>query len=189
MGNRLTKIYTRTGDDGLTGMADGRRVAKNTPLIEVIGEIDELNSCLGVLRAVDMPAAMQEWVVQVQHCLFDIGGALSLSGSDYAVQSVTAAEVTALEQQVDAWNSDLTPLKEFILPGGGEASARCHIARAICRRVERHLIGLEGIRQPPLDYVLPYINRLSDALFVACRILAQAAGEIDTLWQSRKLAE
>ena len=164
MANRLTKIYTRTGDAGETGMADGSRIAKDNLLIHVQGDVDELNSLIGVLST-KIDEAHLSIVRDIQHVLFDIGGEISLG------QAIVAEEkVSALETQLDHFNETLAPLKEFILPGGNEAGAFCHLARTVCRRVERQLVALN--RERKLNpYTLSYINRLSDFLFVFSRTL------------------
>ena len=178
MGNRLSKIVTRTGDDGTTGMADGKRVPKDDTRIEAIGEVDELNSQIGVLLAKELPQDIRACFTQVQHELFNLGGELSLPGHT----GITEAQVLRLEQQVGTWNQDLPPLKEFILPGGCRAAARCHVARTVCRRAERRVVTL-GKAEAVSPQLLQYLNRLSDLLFVACRLINRAAGQSDVLWQ------
>jgi cob(I)alamin adenosyltransferase len=180
MGHRLSRIVTRTGDDGTTGLADGQRVAKHAPRIETMGAVDELNCALGLLLALpQLPEAVQEALADCQHELFDIGGELAIPGS----QVVGAPQVERLEAEVERLNQDLPPLKEFVLPGGGMAAANCHMARAICRRAERSgwaLAATEAVN--PL--ALRYLNRLSDLLFVASRVLArQHGGEV--MWRRR----
>lgn len=179
MGNRLTRIYTRTGDDGETGLGDGSRLSKCSPRIEAIGEVDELNCALGVLLAKALPEAVRDALVAIQHDLFDLGGELAAPG----VQLLAPGRVAWLEQTIDRFNAHLPPLKEFILPGGGEAAAVCHLARAVCRRAERRLVGLD--REETLRPVLlEYVNRLSDLLFVLGRVLAREAGQGEVLWRS-----
>ena len=181
MGKRLTKIYTRTGDDGTTGLADGSRVAKDAPRIEAIGAVDELNSTIGALLAEELPDAIRATFVAVQHDLFDLGGELSVPG--HAV--VTGAHVTRLERELDRLNANLPALKDFILPGGSRAAAAAHISRAVCRRAERRLVTLAaGETLPPV--LRHYLNRLSDLLFVAARALNRAAARDDVLWQQRR---
>ncbi len=182
MGFRLSKIYTRTGDDGTTGLGDGARVPKHNPRIAALGTIDELNSQLGVLLAEpNLPAAMQAMLTRVQHELFEVGGELSIPN----YTRITAEMVTRLEQELDALNDNLPPLKEFILPGGSRPAALCHVARAVCRRAERNLTELA--QQASISSTsLMYLNRLSDLLFVLCRALNQAFGVPDVLWQPRK---
>ena len=181
MGNRLSKIYTRTGDDGGTGLGDGSRTEKDSLRIDAIGTVDELNSAIGVLLCNPLPAAVQSILVDVQHTLFDMGGELCIPGTTV----ITAERVTALEQQLDALNADLQPLKEFILPGGSSAAAACHLARAICRRSERRAHSLsraESINPASIQY----LNRLSDLLFVMARHLNKTAGKPDVLWQHNR---
>nr|VFK18422.1 MAG: cob(I)alamin adenosyltransferase [Candidatus Kentron sp. LPFa]VFK32711.1 MAG: cob(I)alamin adenosyltransferase [Candidatus Kentron sp. LPFa] len=174
MGNRLSKIYTRTGDKGTTGLADGSRVDKDNQRMQAIGELDELNSLIGVLSAKHIPSKMRDILDAVQHALFDLGGELAIPGSTV----ITAKYVAALEEALDDFNQELSPLKEFILPGGGPAAAACHVARAVCRRAERCIVTLareETINQEGCRYV----NRLSDLLFVFARVLAQSEnGEV-----------
>jgi len=171
MGHRLSKIYTRTGDGGTTGLADGSRVAKDSQRISTLGDIDELNSLIGAILIQDISSDMRECLVDVQHALFDIGGELAIPGA------VTVSEdyVAKIENSLDAFNEALPPLKEFILPGGGAAAVACHVARAVCRRAERALVTLsEETDVNPESR--RYVNRLSDLLFVAARITARAEG-------------
>ncbi|MGF1528077.1 MAG: cob(I)yrinic acid a,c-diamide adenosyltransferase [Candidatus Competibacterales bacterium] len=178
MGNRLTKIYTRTGDQGTTGLGDGSRIDKNHPRIEVIGDIDELNCTLGLVLSQSLPEEVRECLFDVQHRLFDLGGELSMPG----YQAITADDVTVLEQRLDAFNEALPPLKEFILPGGSPAAAFCHLARATCRRAERRTVALA--KEEPLSKDLQrYINRLSDLLFVICRVVSRHEGGSEVLWR------
>lgn len=177
MGNRLTKIYTRTGDEGSTGLADGRRVAKTSPLLELIGEVDELNSHIGVLRAAAGDPAVDALLSEIQHDLFDLGGELAIDGAE----AVTATRVAFLEQAIDRYNADLPPLQEFVLPAGNTAAAVCHVARAVARRVERRAHAV----QTPGDLGIQgraYLNRLSDLLFVLARTLARRAGGAEVTW-------
>lgn len=178
MGHRLTKIYTRTGDDGTTGLADGSRVAKDAPRIETIGTVDELNSALGVLLAELLPDDVRACLTEVQHDLFDLGGELSVPG--HAVMS--ESHVARLEKTLDKFNAALPPLKDFILPGGSRAAGLAHVARAVCRRAERHLVSLSRQEAPP-PHALQYLNRLSDLLFVLGRVLNRHAHVEDVLWQ------
>jgi cob(I)alamin adenosyltransferase len=181
MGKRLTRIYTRTGDDGSTGLANGSRTPKDAPRIEAIGAVDELNSALGLLLAEDLPAELRETLTRVQHDLFDLGGELSIPGHVL----IGSMHVTRLEHALDAMNASLPPLEDFILPGGSRAAALAHCARAICRRAERRLVTLSKSEAlPPL--LAAYLNRLSDLLFVAARILNRHAGQEDVLWQTGK---
>ncbi len=179
MGNRLSKIYTRTGDAGQTGKADGTRVSKDDALIHAQGDVDELNSFLGLLASRIDNNELAGLVYRVQQDLFNIGAELSIS-QQYIVES----DVSFLEQQLDHYNADLPPLKEFVLPGGGEAASLCHVARAVCRRAERSLVSL-GREQALSAVMLAYINRLSDLLFVLARVLAREAGEAEVFWVPR----
>jgi len=176
---RLSKIYTRTGDGGDTGLARGERVPKDHPRIEAIGVIDELNSHIGVLLSETLEQTLQDILVDVQHRLFDLGGELSLPHAAL----IQKEHITSIEEHLDALNASLPPLKEFILPGGGRASALGHVARATCRRAERRLVTLAGC-----DTVRPeitiYLNRLSDLLFVICRTLMQADQRAEIPWQN-----
>ncbi len=177
MGNRLSKIYTRTGDDGTTGLGDGTRVAKDSARVNAYGTVDEANSTIGLLLAAELPDGVRELLTRIQHQLFDLGGELCIPGH----AAVFDADVDALEARLDHYNDDLPPLKDFILPGGGEAAARCHIARTVVRRAERRtveLARLEDIRPQPVHY----LNRLSDLLFVLARVLARASGHGEVLW-------
>ena len=181
MGNRLSKIYTRTGDDGTTGLGDGSRVAKDSYRIEAIGTIDELNSCIGVIMNYELSQEVRDCLVSVQHTLFDIGGELSIPG--YSM--VEADRVVYIEQNLDTFNSELSPLKEFILPGGVPAAATCHIARSVCRRAERRLHTLN--RQEDVSNISrQYLNRLSDLLFVIARYVNFKSGGSDVLWQHER---
>ena len=178
MGHRLSKIYTRTGDQGSTGLGDGRRVAKDDARVEALGAVDELNSALGLLLTDVLPPPVRDCLVHVQHALFDLGGELSIPGH----QQLTAAYVTRLEVALDDLNKDLPPLKEFILPGGNSAAATCHLARTICRRAERRAFTLAA-REQVNAAALMYLNRLSDLLFVIARVLARQNGGSEVLWQ------
>jgi len=177
MGNRLSKIVTRTGDAGTTGLGDGSRVAKDCQRIEVIGEIDELNSSLGVLLSEELPETIRAVLLAIQHDLFDLGGELCLPGS----KVISAAQVIRLDETVTQFNDSLRPLKEFILPGGTRAAALAHLARTICRRAERRLVNLAQTENVS-DGARKYINRLSDLLFVLGRALNKAGGRGDVLW-------
>jgi len=181
MGNRLTKIYTRTGDDGTTGMADGARVAKNDLLVHAIGDVDELNSQLAVL-ACHVPDVFVETVRAVQNELFNVGAELSMGQA-----MIKQDNVDALEKSLDELNQSLTPLKEFILPGGGLAASHCHVARSVCRRVERTLVSLNN-QKTQNSFLLAYINRLSDYLFVLSRAISEHEGADEVYWQSRKIS-
>jgi cob(I)alamin adenosyltransferase len=181
MGNRLTKIYTRTGDAGTTGLGDGSRIAKDSLRIEAIGAVDELNSALGVLLAEPIPENIRAELLAIQHDLFDLGGELSIPGHT----SVGPQHVTRLENELDRHNADLAPLKEFILPGGSRGAALCHVARTVCRRAERRVVSL-STTEPLSPSLQRYLNRLSDLLFVLCRVLNREAGLADVYWQKGK---
>lgn len=179
MGNRLSKIYTRTGDAGTTGLGDGSRVAKDHLRVQAMGDVDELNAVIGLMLTEPVSAQVQAALTQIQHDLFNLGGELCMPG--YSL--VTAERVDTLEQTLDGWNESLEPLKEFILPGGSRAAAYCHLARTVCRRAERTMHTLNA--QEAITAVsLQYINRLSDLLFVLCRQLNQEAGVPDVLWNN-----
>lgn len=181
MANRLTKIYTRTGDVGTTGLADGSRVAKHAPRIEAMGAVDELNSTIGVLLCEDVPDEIRACLNGVQHDLFDLGGELSIPG--HAI--MTEAHCKRIEQALDAFNVKLSPLKDFVLPGGSRAASLAHVARTVCRRAERALAALAQT-EPLAPTLLPYLNRLSDLLFVLARTLNRHAGGSDIYWQQGK---
>ncbi|MBS0516733.1 MAG: cob(I)yrinic acid a,c-diamide adenosyltransferase [Proteobacteria bacterium] len=181
MGNRLSKIYTRTGDDGTTGLGDGTRVAKDSARVASYGTVDELNSVVGVVLAQDIPDAVRETLIQVQHDLFDLGGELCIPG----MAMIHAADIDRLETTLDGFNTDLPPLKDFILPGGGAAAAHCHVARTVCRRAEREVVALAR-SEPVRAEAIRYLNRLSDLLFVIARVLARASGHGEVLWQHER---
>ncbi|MEP7205561.1 MAG: cob(I)yrinic acid a,c-diamide adenosyltransferase [Casimicrobiaceae bacterium] len=183
MGHRLSKIVTRTGDAGTTGLGDGTRVAKDTPRIAAIGDVDELNSNLGVLLAETLPEAIATCLREVQHDLFDLGGELSIPGH----AAVSEEHIGRLEDAVEAFNADLPPLKEFILPGGSRPAAIAHVCRTICRRAERAVVALAAT-EPVGEPTRRYLNRLSDLLFVVARTLNRAAGGSDILWQRQRKA-
>jgi cob(I)alamin adenosyltransferase len=182
MGNRLSKIYTRTGDDGSTGLGDGSRVAKENLRVEAYGTVDETNSALGVVLGNPvLPPEIRRALTEIQHDLFDLGGELCIPGHIM----IKAAHVDRLESVLDGLNEGLPPLKEFILPGGGPAAATCHLARAICRRAERRCWSLARVESVSAD-ALKYLNRLSDLLFVMARVLARGAdGEV--VWRRSAL--
>ncbi len=182
MGNRLSKIYTRTGDDGTTGLGDGHRVAKDSPRVEAYGTVDELNSCIGVLLAVNgLPEKARRCLIDVQHELFDMGGELCIPGH----RAILAQQVSRLEQELDDFNDALPPLKEFILPGGGPGAAACHVARTVARRAERRVWALA--RTETLNpEVMKYLNRLSDLLFVLARVLARHENGSEVLWRHQR---
>lgn len=180
MGHRLSKIVTRTGDGGATGLGDGSRVKKNCPRIAALGEVDELNSCLGLLLAEHLAADVREALNGVQNDLFDLGGELSVPG----ITLLAGDSVVRVEQQVANWNAHLDPLKEFILPGGSRPAALAHLCRAVCRRAERAAVDLadtETVSQAGRQY----LNRLSDLLFVLGRRLNHDAGQPELLWHRR----
>lgn len=181
MGNRLSKIYTRTGDDGTTGLGDGTRVAKDSARVNAYGTVDEANSCLGLLLAADVPDDIRVLLTRVQHQLFDLGGELCIPGH----AAIHDADIDALEARLDHYNDALPPLKDFILPGGGEAAARCHLARTVVRRAEREVVTLsrhDAVRPEAVRY----LNRLSDLLFVLARVLARASGHGEVLWNHER---
>jgi cob(I)alamin adenosyltransferase len=181
MAHRLTKIFTRTGDSGTTGLADGSRVRKDVERVQAMGTVDELNSNIGVLLAEDMPGVIRTCLVDVQHDLFDLGGELSIPGHPV----MTETHVARLEAAIEDFNAGLPPLKDFILPGGSRAASLAHVARTVCRRAERRLVTLSQHEKiaPPL---LKYLNRLSDLLFVLGRALNRHGGCSDVLWQQGK---
>jgi cob(I)alamin adenosyltransferase len=181
MGHRLSKIYTRTGDDGTTGLGDGTRVAKDSARVAAYGTVDEVNSTIGMVLAHELPDAVRECLTQVQHELFDLGGELCIPGS----AAIHEADVTRLENQLDAFNEPLPPLQDFILPGGGAPAASCHLARTVCRRAEREVVTLarHGAVRPE---TIRYLNRLSDLLFVIARVLARASGHGEVLWKHER---
>ena len=181
MGHRLSKITTRTGDAGETGLADGSRVPKDSLRIVALGEVDELNSALGVLLAEELPADVHAALTGIQHDLFDLGGELAIPGRPM----MTAAQVATLEALVAQFNAGLAPLKEFILPGGTRAAALAHLARTVCRRAERSLVALGRAEQLPATGRV-YLNRLSDLLFILGRVLNRAGGGTDVQWQRTK---
>ena len=181
MGNRLSKIYTRTGDDGSTGLGDGARVSKDSARVCAYGTVDEANSAIGVVLACDIPEDVRAVLVSVQHQMFDLGGELCIPGHS----AIFDADIDRLEKQLDRFNADLPPLKDFILPGGGLAAAHCHLARTITRRAEREVVTLshhDSVRPEAVRY----LNRLSDLLFVLSRVLARASGHGETLWNHER---
>ena len=182
MGHRLSKIYTRTGDDGTTGLSDGSRVRKDCARMHTIGAIDETNSLLGLLIAeLESQDPLAAVFTAIQHDLFDLGGELSIPGA----AMVGAGRVTWLEERTDELNAELPPLKNFILPGGSRAAATCHLARTVCRRAEREMVGLATTESVNADGA-HVLNRLSDLLFVAARVSARRNGGQEVLWQQRK---
>lgn len=177
MGNRLSKIYTRTGDQGDTGLGDGSRIAKTHLRIEAMGDVDELNSVIGLINANLIDNAIKQCLLEIQHDLFDLGGELCIPDS----QVINSEHVSHLELQLDDFNEDLPYLKEFILPGGNNAAAYTHLARSICRRAERSCLKLHA-KQTLNMQSLAYLNRLSDLLFVLARVIARRDGQQEILW-------
>jgi cob(I)alamin adenosyltransferase len=179
MGNRLSKITTRTGDDGTTGLGDGSRVAKDDARIAAIGDVDELNSCIGVLLCEPMPSDVRDALTQVQNDLFDLGGELSIPGHSM----IQDAHLARLDAWLEEYNATLPPLKEFILPGGSRAAALAHVCRTVCRRAERAIVALSRSESAAVnDAPRRYVNRLSDLMFVMARVLNRADGGQDVLW-------
>jgi cob(I)alamin adenosyltransferase len=182
MGNRLSRIYTRTGDDGTTGLGDGTRVPKDHPRVEAYGSVDEASSSIGMVLSVPgLPPAVTDCLVEVQHELFDLGGELCIPGH----RAITDAHVTRLEHALDAFNEPLPPLKDFILPGGGAAAGACHLARTITRRAERRVWELART-EAVAPQVPQYLNRLSDLLFVVARVLARHETGSEVLWRHQR---
>jgi cob(I)alamin adenosyltransferase len=182
VGNRLSRIYTRTGDDGSTGLGDGTRTGKDSARVSAYGTVDEANSAIGVvLAAPGVAEDVRALLTTVQHQLFDLGGELCIPGH----AAIGAQDVAALERQLDHYNDPLPPLKDFILPAGGEAAARCHLARTIVRRAERETVAL-GRLEPVRAEAIHYLNRLSDLLFVLARVLARADGAGEVLWNHQR---
>ena len=179
MGNRLSRIYTRTGDDGTTGLGDGRRVRKDDARVAAYGTVDEANSTIGVILSVPgLPGDVEHCLIEIQHDLFDLGGELCIPGT----KVIKAEQISKLEQILDRFNDPLPPLKDFILPGGGAAAAHCHLARTIVRRAERCVWTLAASEQVNVE-VPKYLNRLSDLLFVLARVLARQAQGSEVLWR------
>jgi cob(I)alamin adenosyltransferase len=182
-GNRLSKIITRTGDAGTTGLGDGSRTTKDSLRIDSIGEVDELNSSLGLLLCEEIPDQVRAALLDIQHDLFDLGGELCMPGMNF----IKDAQVARLEELADIFNADLPMLKEFILPGGTRAASFAHLSRTICRRTERSMVRLNNA-EPLSDTARRYVNRLSDLLFILGRVLNRAGGRGDVLWQKGKNA-
>jgi cob(I)alamin adenosyltransferase len=181
MANRLSKIATRTGDAGETGLGDGSRLSKDSARVRALGDIDELNSAIGLILAEDVPEEMRDALSEVQQRLFDLGGEVSIPGHSI----LTAERVAYLDERLEAWNAGLPPLQEFILPGGSRAAAAAHLARTVCRRAERGLVALgrtEAVSEPARQY----LNRLSDLLFVGGRLLNRHAGREDVQWRHER---
>ena len=177
MGNRLSKIATRTGDDGTTGLGDGSRISKDAWRVQAMGDVDELNSHLGLLLCDELPAALREELISIQHDLFDMGGELCIPG--FVI--ITETQVTRLDALLEKYNAELPPLKDFILPAGSRASAQAHVCRTVCRRAERAIVSL-GKTETVNDKPRQYMNRLSDLLFVLSRVLNRFGGGSDVLW-------
>jgi cob(I)alamin adenosyltransferase len=181
MGNRLSKIYTRTGDDGTTGLGDGSRINKDSLRVDAMGDVDELNSIIGIMMTETVPDILVATLTQIQHDLFNLGGEICIP--DYVI--LQQSQIKDLEEAIDTLNDDLEPLKEFILPGGTKTAAYCHLARTVCRRAERKLIELHR-SEKVTDVSLQYLNRLSDLLFVMCRTINKEAGVTDVLWKNER---
>lgn len=182
MGNRLSKLYTKTGDKGETGLGDGSRVDKTDTRVWAMGDVDELNSIIGMLIEQCEMETICECLRDIQHVLFNLGGELSIPGAELVLEK----NVLALETLIDNHNENLPALKEFILPGGSIVAGTCHLARAVCRRAERRVIAL-GKNEKINQHALVYLNRLSDLLFVFARILARHAGGEEIYWQKDRL--
>jgi cob(I)alamin adenosyltransferase len=181
MGNRLSKIYTRTGDDGTTGLGDGERIPKDSARVEAFGTVDELNSLIGLVATHNLPVDLAEHLATIQHRLFDLGGELCIPNSI----ALNDAATEELEHWLDGMNESLPPLKEFVLPGGSPAAATCHLARAVCRRAERRVISLAASETVNAQSIR-YLNRLSDLLFVMARFLNKHDDHAEVLWQSNR---
>jgi cob(I)alamin adenosyltransferase len=184
VGNRLSKIYTRTGDDGTTGLGNGARVRKDDLRVEAYGTVDELNSALGVVIACGLAGGPAQLLAEIQQKLFDLGGELCIPET----MTLTASDVDKLEQMLDKLNATLPPLKDFILPGGNPAAAACHMARTVCRRAERRVVSLTE-QSSINEHSVNYLNRLSDLLFVLARSLNVASGDAEVLWTGGRLHE
>lgn len=183
MGNRLSKIYTRTGDDGTTGLGDGSRVPKDHARVEAYGTVDEANSVIGMVLAVkDLPVVIRSGLVEIQHDLFDLGGELCVPG----LRLIRPEQITRLEHLLDELNDPLPALKEFILPGGGQAAATCHLARTTVRRAERRVWTLSTLEPELSPEPARYLNRLSDLLFVMARVLARHENGSETVWNRNR---
>jgi len=183
VGNRLSKIYTRTGDDGSTGLGDGGRIAKDAARVEAYGTVDELNSFIGVVATMDISDEIAVLIAGIQQKLFDLGGELCIPDT----LTLTADDVEQLEHELDRLNADLPALKDFVLPGGSPAASACHVARAVCRRAERRVVTLSSTSTVN-KFSLGYLNRLSDLLFVLSRSLNQASDYDEVLWTGGKLS-
>ena len=178
MANRLTKIVTRTGDDGTTGLGDGTRVGKDSPRVAVLGDLDELNSAIGVVLAERLPESVEQALCAVQNDLFDLGGEICIPGRS----ALWDAHLDEIDARIERLREPLAPLRDFVLPGGTRAAAACHLARAVCRRAERSLVALgrvEGVSELSIQY----LNRLSDMLFLAARTLNAESGAAEPMWK------
>ena len=184
MGNRLSKIATRTGDNGTTGLGDGSRTSKDSLRVHAMGDVDELNSHVGLLLCEDLPSALREELISIQHDLFDLGGELCIPG--YKI--ISEQQVARLDTLLEKYNADLPSLKDFILPAGSRAASQAHVCRTVCRRAERAIVALgqaDSINENPRHYM----NRLSDLLFVLSRVLNRHAGGSDVLWEKDRKRE
>ena len=181
MGNRLSKIATRTGDNGSTGLGDGSRTDKDNVRVHAMGDVDELNSHIGLLLCESMPDPLREELISIQHDLFDLGGELCIPG----YQLITEVHVARLDELLEKYNADLPALTEFILPAGSRAASLAHICRTVCRRAERSIVAL-GKAETIHDHPRQYVNRLSDLMFVLSRVLNRFAGGSDVLWQHER---
>ena len=184
MGNRLSKIATRTGDNGTTGLGDGSRVGKDALRVHAMGDVDELNSHIGLLLCEELPPNLREELISIQHDLFDMGGELCIPG--YSM--ITETQVARLDTLLEKYNADLPPLKDFILPAGSRAASQAHVCRTVCRRAERAIVSL-GRGETLHDHPRQYMNRLSDLLFVLSRVLNRFGGGTDVLWQKDRVRE
>jgi cob(I)alamin adenosyltransferase len=184
MGNRLSKIATRTGDNGSTGLGDGSRTSKDSTRIHALGDVDELNSHIGLLLCERLPEALREELISIQHDLFDLGGELCIPG----YQMITETQVKRLDGWLEKYNADLPPLKDFILPAGARSAALAHVCRTICRRAERQIVAL-GNSEKIHDHPRQYMNRLSDLMFVLARMLNRFEGGSDVLWHKDRVRD
>ena len=182
MGNRLSKIATRTGDNGTTGLGDGSRVDKDSLRVQAMGDVDELNSHVGLLLCESLPEALRGELVTIQHDLFDMGGELCIPG----FTMITDSHVARLDTLLEKYNADLPPLADFILPAGSRAASQAHVCRTVCRRAERVIVSL-GKVDALHDNPRRYMNRLSDLLFVLSRVLNRYAGGSDVLWEKDRI--
>ncbi len=181
MGHRLTKIYTRTGDKGTTGLADGSRIDKDDLRIEAMGDVDELNCTIGLLLSETLPEELQNDLIHIQHILFNLGGELAMPDH----QLIKSDDIKMLENRLDHYNESLPPLKEFILPGGAKAAAYAHLSRSVCRRAERRMVSLnKDLDSPQQQLPQNFLNRLSDFLFVICRYINHSSSVSDVLWNN-----